>query len=528
MSAVVANPNEAMMETARTRARTTRTTTTTTTPTTSTTTTTRTTADPNGDHFDPDEHEHDETVMDDLRNAPTDVLLLIAQDVVQQKVAKSSLFQELGSGPETRVPLFDMELITLGRVLGRGGFCVVREIEKIKQHKGSSRSLAGSFASSLSKSTMKSSSLFKRLGRSFQRKSTGVNRGNNSKTSHSTGAAHAMQEGGGGGSTQMHETGSDIASEDLGMDQDVQIDIGLSQDLMTPSSAPYTRRRRRPRYVVKRVALELKHSDKITFLKGTVDLAMEAKFLSALGDHAHIIELCGVARDGPFKEGYFIVLEKMTEILTRRIKKWMDIDRTCKGITGVFTGSKRKIQELLVVRLEAARDIASAAAHLHKNNVIFRDLKADNVGFDANGILKLFDFGLPKELQDDERIEESNVVLYRMTRMTGSIRYMAPEVGLGLPYNLSADVYSWAMLFWYMLALEPPFGMYTEKMIEERVFRLGHRPTIFDSWSDRVATLLRRSWDQDLSVRLSFDAIQRDLQTELGEIEGDKISGLSE
>jgi serine/threonine protein kinase len=522
MSDVVANPNEAMMETTRTRTRTTRTATTT--PTTSTTTTT---ADQNGANFDPDEHEHDESVMDDLRNAPTDVLLLIAQDVVEQKLAKSRLFRELGSVPETRVPLFDMELITLGRVLGRGGFCVVREIEKIKQHKGSSRSLAGSFASSLSKSTMKSSSLFKRLGRSFQRKGTNVNRGNN-KTSHSTGAAHAMQEGGGGGSSQMHETGSDIASDDLGMDQDVQIDIGLSQDLMTPSSVPFTLRRRDPRYVVKRVALELKHSDKITFLKGVVDLAMEAKFLSALGDHAHIIELCGVARDGPFKEGYFIVLEKMTEILTRRIKKWMDIDRTCKGITGVFTGSKRKIQELLVVRLEAARDIASAAAHLHKSNVIFRDLKADNIGFDTNGILKLFDFGLPKELQDEERIEEKNVVLYRMTRMTGSIRYMAPEVGLGLPYNLSADVYSWAMLFWYMLALEPPFGMYTEKMIEERVFRLGHRPTIFDSWSDRVATLLRRSWDQDLSARLSFDAIQRDLQIELGEIEGEKLCGLSE
>ena len=36
---------------------------------------------------------------------------------------------------------------------------------------------------------------------------------------------------------------------------------------------------------------------------------------------------------------------------------------------------------------------------------------------------------------------------------------MAPEVGLGQPYNLAADVYSWSMLMWFMLALEPPFGL---------------------------------------------------------------------
>lgn len=36
---------------------------------------------------------------------------------------------------------------------------------------------------------------------------------------------------------------------------------------------------------------------------------------------------------------------------------------------------------------------------------------------------------------------------------------MAPEVGLGLPYNLKADVYSWSMLMWYILALEPPVSL---------------------------------------------------------------------
>ena len=36
-----------------------------------------------------------------------------------------------------------------------------------------------------------------------------------------------------------------------------------------------------------------------------------------------------------------------------------------------------------------------------------------------------------------------------MTGNTGSVRYMAPEVALDLPYNHSVDVYSFSILVWY-------------------------------------------------------------------------------
>lgn len=53
---------------------------------------------------------------------------------------------------------------------------------------------------------------------------------------------------------------------------------------------------------------------------------------------------------------------------------------------------------------------------------------------------------------------------------------MAPENGLGRPYNLKADVYSWSMVMWYIMALEPPMGLYTPRMIVEKVFTNGYRP----------------------------------------------------
>lgn len=50
--------------------------------------------------------------------------------------------------------------------------------------------------------------------------------------------------------------------------------------------------------------------------------------------------------------------------------------------------------------------------------VNYRDLKPSNVGFNEAGEVKLYDFGLARELLDDGR---------KMTGYTGSARYMAPE-----------------------------------------------------------------------------------------------------
>lgn len=54
---------------------------------------------------------------------------------------------------------------------------------------------------------------------------------------------------------------------------------------------------------------------------------------------------------------------------------------------------------------------------------MYRDLKPDNIGFDVRGDLKLFDFGLSRQLPP-QRLTDGT---YRMTGDTGSPRYMAPE-----------------------------------------------------------------------------------------------------
>ena len=55
----------------------------------------------------------------------------------------------------------------------------------------------------------------------------------------------------------------------------------------------------------------------------------------------------------------------------------------------------------------------------------------ENIGMDAKGCLKLFDFGLGRCVKKRSTMNQS----YKMTGETGTLRYMAPEVALSHPYT---------------------------------------------------------------------------------------------
>ena len=68
------------------------------------------------------------------------------------------------------------------------------------------------------------------------------------------------------------------------------------------------------------------------------------------------------------------------------------------------------------------------------------------------------------------------------------------------------------MIMWFILALEPPFGFYTESMIMDRVLKRGSRPAIFDSWPDPMKDLLKRSWATNIHDRPTFHEIGKKLK----------------
>ena len=82
----------------------------------------------------------------------------------------------------------------------------------------------------------------------------------------------------------------------------------------------------------------------------------------------------------------------------------------------------------LLERLQIALEISKAMKYLHSLNVMFRDLKPSNIGFNQRGTLKLFDFGLAKELKGPRGT-------YRLTGHTGSRRYMVRILYMYMSYD---------------------------------------------------------------------------------------------
>jgi serine/threonine protein kinase len=161
-------------------------------------------------------------------------------------------------------------------------------------------------------------------------------------------------------------------------------------------------------------------------------------------------------------------------------------------------------------QLKVGVDLANAVSYLHKHRILHRDLKPGNIGFDSNNTLKVFDFDvstiLPQESYQDE--------LFHLTAMIGTRRYMAREVGLGMDYNLKADVYSYAIILWNILSLKIPFKGYSKVEHHDEVFVHGERPTINKSWSQTVQLLLERAWSNDISTRPTMDCIYQAMQHE--------------
>jgi serine/threonine protein kinase len=137
--------------------------------------------------------------------------------------------------------------------------------------------------------------------------------------------------------------------------------------------------------------------------------------------------------------------------------------------------------------------------------------------------VKVFDFGLSKELHESMAVGDGT---FKLTGYTGSIRYMAPEIAREEPYNMSCDVYSFALLLWQCLALEKPFSNYGISDIKTRVHRGESRPRVDDTWPVPLKLVLKKCWATDWKERYEFKSITQILRKEIVHIRSGDDTGL--
>lgn len=141
-----------------------------------------------------------------------------------------------------------------------------------------------------------------------------------------------------------------------------------------------------------------------------------------------------------------------------------------------------------------AAEVACGLQHLHKQGIVYRDCKPENILLDDHGHVRISDLGLAVE------IPEGDMVRGRV----GTVGYMAPEVIDNEKYAFSPDWFSFGCLLYEMIEGQAPFRMRKEKVKREEVDRrVKEDPEKYSSkFSDEAKSMCQQLLAKSIKQRL--------------------------
>ncbi|KAM9193054.1 cGMP-dependent protein kinase 2 isoform 1-T1 [Mergus octosetaceus] len=136
--------------------------------------------------------------------------------------------------------------------------------------------------------------------------------------------------------------------------------------------------------------------------------------------------------------------------------------------------------------------VTEALDYLHHIGIVYRDLKPENLILDAEGYIKLVDFGFAKKIGSGQKT----------WTFCGTPEYVAPEVILSKGHDFSVDFWSLGILVYELLTGSPPFSgadqMVTYNLILKGIEKLDFPKII----TRRPEDLIRRLCRQNPTERL--------------------------
>lgn len=144
--------------------------------------------------------------------------------------------------------------------------------------------------------------------------------------------------------------------------------------------------------------------------------------------HPNIVSIYDVGEDGDM---HYLVMEYVKgQTLKQYIQKYAPLAPTkCVNIM---------------------KQLTSAIAHAHQNQIIHRDIKPQNILMDESEKVKITDFGIAMALEDTSFTRTNSVL--------GTVHYLSPEQARGGTATKKSDIYSLGIVLYELLTGELPFS----------------------------------------------------------------------
>ncbi|NXC41387.1 NUAK2 kinase, partial [Penelope pileata] len=187
----------------------------------------------------------------------------------------------------------------------------------------------------------------------------------------------------------------------------------------------------------KLVAIKSIRKDKIKDEQDLVHIRREIEIMSSL-NHPHIIAV--------------------HEVFENSSKIVIVMEYASKGDLYDYISERQRLSEQEARHF--FRQVVSAVYYCHKNGIVHRDLKLENILLDANGNIKIADFGLSNVYQQDKFLQT----------YCGSPLYASPEIINGRPYK-GPEVDSWSLgvLLYILVHGTMPFDGHDYKTLVKQI-----------------------------------------------------------
>ncbi|ETO06916.1 hypothetical protein RFI_30477 [Reticulomyxa filosa] len=164
----------------------------------------------------------------------------------------------------------------------------------------------------------------------------------------------------------------------------------------------------------------------------------------------------------------------------------------------------QSIQISPLQRIMIARQAALGINHLHKHNIVHRDIAARNLLMDDPKSNKDFrvvvsDFCMSRILHEEP---------YSATYTTvGPLKWMAPEALNEQKFTTKSDVYSFGITLWELLTGQEPYADVDPVNTAVEVLVSKKRPKLYGTIHSKLQKLMKHCWDEDPAARPDFPEI---------------------